>query len=137
MAYGRNVKSSLLTRRPLRFTSFPPHLPVRPYSLPIFDKFSNFFHQNSLFETFCNTSIQSVFWDCFLKIVCLFDKYHKRIYNHFFQTRLDKKATGIFCCCLALSNKIELLQSITKVKFSKENYSPACHEIRYFSFVLI
>ena len=112
MAYGRNVKSSLLTRIPLRFTSFPPHLPVRPYSLPIFDKFSNFFHQNSLFETFCNTSIQSVFWDCFLKIVCLFDKYHKRIYNHFFQTRLDKKATGIFC-------------------------SPACHEIRYFSFVLI
>ena len=121
MAYGRNVKSSLLTRRPLRFTSFPPHLPVRPYSLPIFDKFSNFFHQNSLFETFCNTSIQSVFWDCFLKIVCLFDKYHKRIYNHFFQTRLDKKATGIFCCCLALSNmRIEYENRMTSVDHESE-----------------
>ena len=122
MAYGRNVKSSLLTRTPLRFSSFPPpHLPVRPYSLPIFDKFSNFFHQNSLFKTFCNTSIQPVFWDCFLKIVCLFDKYHKRIYNHFFETRLDKKATGIFCCCLALSNmRIKYENRMTSVDHESE-----------------
>ena len=68
----------------------------------------------------------------------LFRKQHNKVYRllSYFQTRLHNETTAIFNWCLALSNKIEELQSVTRSHLRIKQFTFLC-VVKYFDLVLL